>query len=68
MQDLEDALKELKSGKCRDPDGLIREIFKEEVIGRDLKKSMLIMYNKIKKTRIFPEFMRKNKYLCNLQG
>ena len=43
MKDLEDALKELKTGKCRDPDVLIREIFKEEVIGEDLKKSMIIL-------------------------
>ena len=28
MDDLDKALKQLKSGKCRDPDGLIREIFK----------------------------------------
>ena len=28
MYDLDKALKQLKSGKCRDPDGLIREIFK----------------------------------------
>jgi hypothetical protein len=27
LSDLEAALKALKSGKCRDPDGLIREIF-----------------------------------------
>ena len=38
--DLEAALKALKKGKCRDPDGLIRELFKEEVLGDDLKKSM----------------------------
>ena len=59
MEDLDEALKQLKSGKCRDPDGLIRELFKEGVIGEDLKKSMLILFNKIKRTRIFPSFMRK---------
>ena len=57
MKDLDDALKTLKAGKCRDPDGLIAEIFKEEVIGSDLKHSMLVMMNKIKETRIFPKFM-----------
>ena len=51
-------LKKLKNGKCRDPDGLIREIFKEEVIGDDLKKSLLKMLNKIKKTGKFPSFMK----------
>ena len=58
MKDLEDAIKTLKNGKCRDPEGLIREIFKEDVIGEDLKLSMLKMYNKIKSTGIFPEFMK----------
>ena len=59
MEHLDEALKQLKSGKCRDPDGLIRELFKEGVIGEDLKKSMLILFNKIKRTRSFPSFMRK---------
>ena len=43
MVDLKDALKTLTSGKCRDPEGLIQEIFKENVVGKDLKRSMLIM-------------------------
>ena len=38
--------------------GLIRELFQMEVIGDDLKKSMLIMYNTIKKTKVIPAFMR----------
>ena len=58
MKDLEDALKRLKTGKCRDPEGLIREIFKEEVIGDNLKKSMLVLYNKVKATGKIPSFMR----------
>ena len=58
MNDLEEALKELKSGKCRDPEGLVREVFKEGVIGSDLKRSMLILFNNIKKTRKFPAFMQ----------
>ena len=58
MSDLDDALKSLKNGKCRDPEGLIREVFKEESMGEDLKKSMLILFNKIKETRIFPDFMQ----------
>ena len=58
MIDLENALKKLKDGKCRDPEGLVRELFKEEVMGDDLKNSLLIMYNKIKDTGIIPPFMR----------
>ena len=68
MKDLDEALKELKAGKCRDPDGLIREIFKEEVLGEDLKKSMLILFNKIKRTRIFPSFMRKTNISAIYKG
>ena len=58
MTDLEDALKTLKNGKCRDPEGLNHEIFKEKVIGDDLKRSMLKMYNKSKEEGILPVFMR----------
>ena len=58
MKDLEKALNSLKSGKCRDPEGLIREIFKEDVIGDNLKESLLTLYNKVKETGIIPSFMR----------
>ena len=53
MKDLEAALKSLKPGKCRDPEGLIREIFKEGVIGEDLKRSMLLLF-KVKSSGKFP--------------
>ena len=58
IEDLEVVLKGLKNGKCRDPEGMIREIFKEEVMGKDLKISLLILLNKIKDTGIIPAFMR----------
>ena len=58
MSDLEEVLKELKSGKCRDPEGIIRDIFKEGVIGSDLKTSLLILLNKVKITREFPAFIQ----------
>ena len=53
MKDLEEAIKELKTGKCRDHEG-----FKEEALGDDLKKSLLILYNKIKEKQEFPAFMQ----------
>ena len=46
MQNLEKALSDLKVGRSRDPEGLINEIFKNDVIGNDLKKSLLLMFNK----------------------
>ena len=58
MKDLEMALQSLKDGKCRDPEGLIRDIFKEGVIGEDLKISLLELLNKVKHSGIFPSFMR----------
>ena len=41
MSDLDTALEDLKINKSIDNDGLINEIFKKEVIGKDLKISFL---------------------------
>ena len=68
MNDLEDAIKSLKTGKCRDPEGIIREIFMNECMGEDLKKSLLIMCNKIKQTRKFPSFMLKTNICAIYKG
>ena len=57
MKDLDRVLKGLKNGKCRDPDGMIREIFKEEVLGEDLKESLLVLMNRTKESGIMPKFM-----------
>ena len=47
MEELNKVLKSLKTGKSRDPDNLIGELFKMGVIGDDLKMSILMMMNKI---------------------
>ena len=57
MRNLEKALSDLKVGRSRDPEGLINEIFKKDVIGNDLKKSLLIMFNNIKDKQEIPQFM-----------
>ena len=57
MEDLDQALKDLKNNKSRDHDGLLNEIFKHAVIGDDLKLSMFMMYKKLKKEKLIPEFM-----------
>ena len=57
MTDLEKVLKSLKIGKCRDPEGMIRELFKDDVMGDELKQSLLTMLNKIKETDTIPKFM-----------
>ena len=59
IEDLEKALKSLKNNKCRDQDGYINEIFKPGVIGSDLKKSMLIMFNNLKTKKLIPDFMKQ---------
>ena len=57
MTDLEAALKDLKNNKSRDNDGLVNEIFKKDIIGEDLKKSLLIMFNNLKQKKMIPIFM-----------
>ena len=47
MLDLEIALKDLKNNKSRDPEGLVNELFKLNVIGDDLKKSLHIDENNL---------------------
>ena len=54
--DLEKALRYLKKGKSRDNQGLLNEIFRPEVIGEDLKNSLLMMFNKIKNEQMIPDF------------
>ena len=55
--DLEKALANLKNNKSRDFEGLINEMFKENVIGTNLKYSLLKMFNLIKQNKLIPSFM-----------
>ena len=57
MDDLDEALRKLKNNKSRDFEGYINEIFKKNVIGSDLKKSLLIMFNKLRRSKLIVEFM-----------
>ena len=57
MSDLEAALKDLKNNKSRDPEGLVNELFKLNVIGDDLKKSLLNMFNGLKSEQKIAPFM-----------
>ena len=57
LDNLDKALTKLKNNKCRDNDGYINEIFKKGVIGYDLRKSLLLMFNKMKKQKLIPIFM-----------
>ena len=59
MEELEKVLKNLKPGKSKDTDNYICELFKEGVIGDDLKISILMMMNKIKHDMKVPECLRR---------
>lgn len=59
MEDLEAVLKTLKSKKARDPEGIDRTIFKTNLIGSNMKRSLLELFNKIKLNQQIPHFMRK---------
>ena len=48
----------MKTGKSRDPHGLIRELFKPEVSGIDFQSSFLCMANQIKDEIFSPKFMQ----------
>ena len=54
MADLEAALKDLKNNKSRDPEGLLNELFKKNVIGDDLKQSLLTMLNSLRSEQLIP--------------
>ena len=58
MAQLESVLKKLKEGKSRDPNGWVRDLFKNEVAGMQLKASVLILMNKMKSENYIPEFIR----------
>ena len=57
-KDILRVLKSLKNEKCRDPLGLINEIFKPPIAGTDLVKSITIMMNKIKDLGKLPNLFR----------
>ena len=59
LKDLENVLNSLKNDKARDPNGWVNEIFKAGVAGKNLKLSMLNLFNKMKTENHIPEFMRK---------
>ena len=58
MSDLEKALSDLKNKKSRDPQGYVNEVFKPDIIGRDLKLSLLFLFNSLKNDNYCPDFMR----------
>ena len=64
MSDLDAAIKDLKRNKARDPNGWLNDIFMHEIAGKNLKISMLKMFNRIKTEDFIPDFIRptQNKF------
>ena len=57
-EELDKVIKNLKKGKCKDPDNYIYELFSDGVIGNDLRDSLLIMMNKMKGQMKIPDSLR----------
>ena len=57
LEDLVKVLKSLKNNKTMDPHGMINEIFKPGCIGKDLKATLLSLFNGIKSHLFVPEYM-----------
>ena len=57
-EDIMKTLNSLKNGKCKDPLGLINEIFKPPIAGTDMVKSLSLMMNSIKDQVKLPEMFR----------
>ena len=51
-------LKKLQNSKSGDHYGLIYELFKPDVIGKDLFKSLLLLCNEVKRQQLVPEFLQ----------
>ena len=58
LDNLEKALGMLKKNKARDPQGIASEIFRPDVAGKELKNSLLMMFNKMKEKCFLPEFAK----------
>ena len=65
MHDLEKVLRDINRNKSRDPDGINRSIFHLDIIGDNLKESLLILFNKIKNEGQVPKFM-KNTHISTI--
>ena len=57
ITDVTNVLSSLKNCKSRDPHGLIKELFKPGVAGKDFQISFLTMPNTIREELFIPEFM-----------
>ena len=55
--DLSSVLKQLKKNKSSDSQNLIYELFRPEIIGKDLFSSLLLLCNSVKSELLIPDFI-----------
>ena len=55
VNELQNAIKLLKNNKSRDPSGLLNELFKSPVIGKDLESAILKLVNGMKSRSYIPD-------------
>ena len=58
MKEMNKAIQSMKNKKCRDAQGLINELLKPGIAGRDFKTSLLLLLNKTKKHLKIPHMMK----------
>ena len=58
LSDVEKITKSLKNNQTRDPNGMINELLKPNIMGKDLKFSILQLMNGIKHNLFFPDYMQ----------
>ena len=56
-EDLDRVIKSLKNNQTRDPLGMLNELFKPGVMGKDLKKAVLQLMNGVKLEMVLPTMM-----------
>ena len=55
VKELQNAIKLLKNNKSRDPSGLLNELFKKPVMGKDLERAILKLVNGMKSKHYIPD-------------
>ena len=58
IKDMERAIRSMKNKNCQDSEGLINELLKEKVAGKDFKLSLLSLLNQTKNKLEVPHFMK----------
>ena len=58
IRDIEKVTKNLKNNQTRDPNGMINELLKPNIMGKDLKNAILQLMNGVKENLFIPEYFQ----------